>query len=245
MRDDQDAYGHLLRDCSDGEPVVEVVERDDGYVDTGDPARYFAPAESWPEHERAAIAEAGGRVLDVGCGAGRHALHLQERGLDVVAIDVSPGAVEVCRARGVRDARVLSITGVGPRLGRFDTVLMLGNNFGLLGDAGRAVRLLRVFGSLAGGGGRIVAESLDPYRTANPAHLAYHERNRQRGRMAGQLRIRVRHRSRSTPWFDYLFVSPSEMAALASSAGWELAALHDGDGPQYAAVLRPRGGAAG
>lgn len=186
---------------------------------------------AWPPWEREAIAAAAGRVLDVGCGAGRHALHLQARGLDVVAIDASPGAVEVWRARGVRDARVLSITAVGPRLGRFGTVLMLGNNFGLLGDARRAVRLLGTFGRLAGPDGCVVAESVDPYWTANPEHLAYHERNRQRGRMPGQLRIRVRHGAFATPWFDYLFVSPAEMSALARAAGWEIAQMHDGGGP--------------
>jgi hypothetical protein len=64
--------------------------------------------------------------------AGRGALELQARGHEVVAFDVSPGAVEVCRRRGVKDARVLGIDDVGPHLGTFDTVLLLGVNFGLL-----------------------------------------------------------------------------------------------------------------
>src|SRR5439155_545816 len=74
-----------------------------------------------------------GRVLDVGCGGGCVCLHLQERGQDVVGIDVSPGAIEVCRRRGVRDVRLLSIDDVDHSLGQFDTVVMLGNNIGLLG----------------------------------------------------------------------------------------------------------------
>src|SRR5262245_66440757 len=88
--------------------VAEIVEREDGFINasvTG-PAMYFAPFRRWPAHHRAAMRLVRGRVLDVGAGAGRVSLHLQERGHDVVAIDHSPGALEVCRRRGVVDARL-------------------------------------------------------------------------------------------------------------------------------------------
>ncbi|MDX6547394.1 MAG: hypothetical protein QOG33_944, partial [Gaiellales bacterium] len=147
-----------------------------------------------------------GRVLDVGCGAGRVALHLQNRGHEVVAID--PNAIEVARRRGVRDARVMAFTDVSSGLGWFDTAVMLGNNFGLFEDATRARHMLR---RLRGMAGRIVATSNDPSLTDDPDHLTYHEQNRRRGRKPGQLRIRVRHGTNKTPWFDYLIYSPLEM----------------------------------
>ena len=91
LTDRQDAFGHEIEDYYLGKGGVEVVERDDGYVSvSGGPALYFLGYDRWPEEEREAIAFATGRVLDVGCGAGRHALHLQARGLDVVGIDNSP-----------------------------------------------------------------------------------------------------------------------------------------------------------
>ena len=58
-----------------------------------------------------------GRLLDVGVGSGRVALHLQESGHEVLGIDISPLAVEVARRRGVEDARVLAFKDVGPKLG--------------------------------------------------------------------------------------------------------------------------------
>jgi SAM-dependent methyltransferase len=240
-----DAYGHLIRDYheSPGGTGLEIVERDDGFIMASGigPAAYFAPFRRWPKAERQAMRLVRGRVLDVGCGAGRAALHLQERGHEVVGIDTSPLAIEVARKRGAKDVRELSVTQVGPELGRFDAIVLFGNNFGLMGSGRRAPGLFRRFKSIANEGARIVAESANPYTTDNPDHLAYHERNRRRGRMPGQLRIRIvygHHRSR---WFDYLLASPEEMAELAAGTGWELTRVIDEGEHVYVGVLERRG----
>ncbi len=234
----QDAFGRALLDYLEGRDGSMAVERSDGQLDDSVGSRvYFEPYEEWRELDRWAAELARGRVLDVGCGAGRLTLHLQERGLDVVAIDNSPAAIEVCRRRGVRDARVLSIVDIGPELGTFDTVVFLGNNFGLFGSAAGTRRLLRRFHGLTTPAGRLVAQVVDPYRTDNPVHLAYHEANRRAGRMAGQIRLRVHHGGRRTPWFDYLFVSLAELRELVRDTGWEVADVRESDGPVYLAVL--------
>lgn len=128
MNDTQDAFGHALSDYLYGRGRgYEVIEREDGYVDiSGGRETYLADYPRWPAHQRLAIKYAKGRVLDVGCGAGRHALYLQRKGLDVLGIDVSPLAVSVCRRRGLKHARVISETQISAALGTFDTVLMLG-----------------------------------------------------------------------------------------------------------------------
>lgn len=211
----------------------EIVERDDGFITTS-MLVYFAPSRRWAAVERRALRFVRGRVLDVGVGAGRVALELQVRGRDVVGIDISPGAVHVARERGVRDVRLLAFEDVNESLGHFDTVVMYGNNFGLFGSPAKAQRLLRRIRPLAG---RIVAGSNDPYRTDDPAHLAYHERNRRRGRMSGQLRLRTRYRDLVGPWFQYLIVSPDEMTGLVDGTGWEIRRLVRDDGSYYVAVL--------
>ena len=216
----------------------EIVERDDGFIapSAGAPA-YFAPYRRWLPFQRRALRFVRGRVLDVGCGAGRVALRLQERGHDVVAIDVSPGAVDVCRQRGVRDVRVLAFEHVDKSLGELDSVVLFGNNFGLFGDEAKARRLLRRLHGLTSSRARIVAESNDPYRTDDPDHLAYQELNRSRGRMPGQVRIRVRYRRHATPWFDYLLVSPDEMRTLADGTGWHVGRVVADAGSLYVGVL--------
>jgi hypothetical protein len=138
----------------------------------------------------------------------------------------------------VRDARVLPFEQVDESLGRFDTVVMFGNNFGLFGSPSRARTLMRRLLRLTSDGARILGMSVDPYATDDPDHLAYHERNRSRGRMAGQLRLRVRHGPYCSPWFDYLIASRAEMASLAEAGGWRLTRTLDQPGSGlYVGVL--------
>jgi SAM-dependent methyltransferase len=234
----EDGYGEMLLAALDGRRATEIVERDDGFVDASvlGPGLYLAPFRRWPPHHRQAMRFVRGRVLDVGCGAGRVCLHLQQRGQDVVGIDVSPGAVEVCRRRGVRDVRLLSLDDVDESLGQFDTIVMLGNNLGLLGARAHARRVLRRLHELTSDRGRIVGESRDVHQTSDPVHLGYHERNRSRGRPDGLVRIRVRYRGATTPWFDYLMVSPDELRELLAGTGWRLARTIDSD-DTYIAVI--------
>lgn len=241
MRADQDAYGQEVYDFYQGEQVIEIVERDDGYIGiSGGPPAYFAPYEDWPAIQQEAIQLAQGRVLDVGCGPGRVGLYLQERGHAVVGIDNSPLAIKTARLRGVKDARVLSITQASRKaLGIFDTIVMFGNNFGLFGNPKRAKWLLRRFYGMTSTNGRILAESRNIYKTDNPEHLAFHERNRRLGRLPGQLRLRIRYKKIIGPWFEYLMVSPEEMAEIVAGTGWYIAQIMVAENEtDYTAVIQ-------
>lgn len=234
-----DAYGEMITAFYEGGEPVEIIERDDGYIAASrfGPKIYFAPLRNWFKNERAAIRFARGRVLDVGAGAGRVALHLQQRRQSVVAIDNSPGAVDVMRRRGVHDARAIAIEDLGPDLGTFDSVVMFGNNIGLLGGRAKGRRLLRRLHALTSERGRIIGSSTRVYDTDDPVHLAYHERNRSRGRMSGQIRLRVRFGLLASPWLEYLMLPPEELEELAKRTGWGIARVLDGDGPLYSVVL--------
>lgn len=239
LADDKDAFGHEMYEYYKTKEGNEIVERDDGFIDVSGPvAVYFSEYKDWPAAERRSMGYAKGRVMDIGCGAGRHSLHLQKRGLDILGIDNSPLAVKVCKLRGLKHVKLMSITQVSSRLGTFDTMLMMGNNFGLFGNPERAKWLLRRFWNMTSDDARIIAQSHDVYNTARKEHFDYHRLNRKRGRMAGQVTIRVRHLKCTGPWFDYLMVSKKEMEGILRGTGWRVERFLDLGGPGYVAIIK-------
>ena len=245
LKDHQDAFGHEFFDYFNTQggnrEIREIIERDDSYIEvSGGTDVYFQEYKDWPLHQRKAMRYARGRVLDIGCGAGRHSLYLQEKGLEVMGIDNSPLAVKVCKQRGLANTEVMSINQIGRQLGIFDTVIMMGNNFGLFGSFERARRLLEKLNTVTSKNGRIIAETIEVYQTDNPDHLSYHEFNRQRGRMGGQVRIRARYKKYTTPWFDYLMVSKKEMEEILEGTGWRVMKYIESNSPRYIAILEKK-----
>ena len=213
-----------------------LVERDDGFISCDPVGAYFS---GWSDLEAAGADRIGHRVLDIGAGAGRHTIELQDRGHEVLALDTSPGALEVCRSRGVESVFVGTAADLAAtRPEPFDTLLLFGHNLGLLGSPDAAEEFLTALKALCRHGGVVVGTGRDPSRTEDPLHLAYHERNIAAGRMPGQLHLRLRWRNTATEWFDLLLASPRDLEDLIRPHGWSIAdrAL---DGPSYLAVLRP------
>ena len=80
----------------------EIIERDDGYITAMSLKFYFSEYEDWPLVEKKALTFVKGRVLDIGCGVGRHILYLQRKNFKVLGIDNSPLSIKVCKLRGVK-----------------------------------------------------------------------------------------------------------------------------------------------
>jgi SAM-dependent methyltransferase len=240
MKTSQDAYGKtLLAQYKHQTATAEIIERDDDYIDTGsDAGLYFTEYDEWSPLERRAIEFAKGRILDIGCGAGRHALYLQEKGFDVTGIDNSPGAIKVCKLRGLKKAFVRPIGEVDkfPK-NRFDTIQMFGNNFGLFGSFETARLILKKFARITAPDAQIIAQTRNPYITGEPEHLAYLRLNKRRGRMGGQIRIRARFGKTIGEWFDYLFVSPEEMQNILKDTDWQIKEFIEPEAASYFAII--------
>ena len=240
MKAGKDAFGYAFFDHLKGIKSNIIVEREDGYIDAGSVAAYFTPFKDWSKDLRKAMRYVKGKVLDIGCGAGRHALYLQNKGFDVLGIDVSPLALRVCRQRGLKRAAIMPITKVSSRLGIFRTILMLGNNFGLFANKRRARWLLTRMYRMTTDHARIIAQSRNPYKTEDPHHRRYQKYNRQRGRMAGQIRLRVRYKTYAEPWYDYLLVSPREMVDILKDSHWKVEKFIEPHAYIYTAIIRKK-----
>jgi SAM-dependent methyltransferase len=243
MKAEKDGYGkQLLAQYYGQTPTAEIIERDDNYIGTGSNAGlYFTEYDEWHELERQAIAKARGKILDIGCGAGRHALYLQEKGFDVTGIDNSPGAIKVCKLRGLKKALVRPVGEIEkfPE-NRFDTILMLGNNFGLFGSAENAPIILEKMSRITKKDAQIIAGTRNPYKTELKEHLEYLRFNKKRGRMAGQIRMRIRYGKIVGDWFDYLFVSPDEMEKILEKTDWRVKEFFNSEQVNYFAVIEKK-----
>lgn len=238
MKPEEDAYGQQIWAHYNGRVSFEIVERDDGYFSISSGVKtYFSSYDTWSPEEKKALEYVHGQVVDIGCGAGRHSLYLQEKGFDVLGIDNSPLAIKVCNLRGVKNAEVMSIDELSSNVGSFDTILMMGANFGLFGSFKKAKKLLKEFHIITSKQALIIAHNRDPYKTKNPEHFEYHEFNKKRGRMSGQTRIRIRFGKYVSPWFDYLFVSPEELEEILEGTGWKVKEFIGSENPTYYTII--------
>jgi SAM-dependent methyltransferase len=215
-----DAWGRALLDQLDQRDVAQpLLELDSGdVVPAMHPDWFFRPFEAWdwwePELLSAVIE---GPVLDLGCGAGRVALHLQQLGFAVTAVDNSPGAVEVCRRRGVVDVRLGDLNDP-PDDHRWGAVLLLCGNLGLGGSWECNRTLLRRLSDLAAPNAVLVGDSVN-------------------FRGEGDLRLRIRYGGAVTPWWRQRNVKATEVPALVDGTGWRVERQFE-DGDDHAVILR-------
>jgi len=235
-----DAFGQEVWDHFKGERHFEIVERDDGFIDAGSFGGlvYFAKFDDWENIDKEAIKYAKGKTLDIGCGAGRHALYLQNKKFDVTGIDNSPLAIKVCKERGLEKAFVLPIVEVETLLPeKFDSILLLGHNFGLFGSFQEARSLLAKIGNVTNPGAIIISTTRDPYQSTEAVHEEYQQKNLAEGRMGGQLRLRIRHKKLIGSWFNYLFVSKEELKHIVEGSGWKVKEFIGNEEPEYGVIL--------
>lgn len=221
MTDSYRLFGQAMLEHLRGSSGRLTFVRDDGYRDPSDVRPYFAPFSQWSLSERRAVRQAKGHVLDIGCGAGRVALYLQRRGFDVTAIDISPEAVESARLRGVRNAIAMDARRLSFPDGRFDTIVMFGNNLGICGDLGATRRLFLKAHRMVRRGGHLLASSGVP-AVWEKAHASYIKENVRRGRSPGLMRLKIVYRGRHGSWFSVLFLGTDDLLRLCATTGWDV-----------------------
>jgi SAM-dependent methyltransferase len=235
----KDVFGKAIRDTFEGKRVAMVIRRDDGYVDDADTGRYFTTFSEFPEIEKEAMSLTRGLVLDVGCGAGRHALHLQSEGKTIVGIDISPLTIQVAHKRGLRAAVLCAAPSIPFNNQSFDTAILMFNNFGICGGYEETTALLVELNRLLRTGGIILASSLHATQTDKVEHLRYHEANRKRGLSPGLVTIRMEYDGEVGDWFKLLFASPDEMKSLSEKAGLKLVrTIKQADEATYIGVIK-------
>ena len=238
LKDSEDAYGHEIFDYFSFKRGYEIIERDDGYFyPSTDSSKYFLMYNQWPSIHKEAMKYVEGRVLDIGCGAGKFSLYLQENGHEVISTDPSPIAIKVCKLIGLKNIHNLEIHDIDSKLGIFDTILLLGDNFGFVENSNNIKKFLKIYHSMTSEKGRLIIESRDPYKTSEPEHLDYHETNRKKNRMSGQEKICFHYKKFVSPWYDHLLLAPKEFEKFLENTSWQTNIIITGDNDNYIIII--------
>lgn len=197
-------------------------------------AHLFRTFNQMPRLEQKALSMAKGRVLDIGAGAGCHALVLQERGLEVKAIDISLLSCEVMKERGVKDAECVNL--FNPQLqGKYDTLLLLMNGTGIAGKLNRLSMLLNRLKELLAEGGQILIDSSDlKYIYENEDGSMDIDLN---APYYGEVDYQMQYKNIKGEPFDWLYTDPMLLASISKQCALNCEIVEEGENYDFLARL--------
>jgi SAM-dependent methyltransferase len=233
-----DPHGAAMLDFLDGryDGSFSYV-RDDDLATPFDIATRFAGYAAFTAAERDACGWAAGRVLDVGCGSGKHVLGLRGLGLDCTGIDVSPVVAYVWRRQRLTGMVLMDAFRLAFADRAFDTVTLFANGLSMGGSMDGVRHLLTSLARVTGPRGRAVVTNVSASASTRQADRRYHAANIAAGRLPGQLVLHCRYRGVDGPSFPWLFLAPEELAEAVVGLPWRLEEVRQHAGGTYCALL--------
>ena len=231
----KDLLGKAIFDYQTGNnPQPLYTETNISESDEMDIAYMFRAHSQMPEIEKKALKMAYGSVLDVGCGAGSHALYLQEKGCDVRAVDVSEHAVKTCRLRGVKNVEQQNVLAIKGQ--KFDTILLLMNGTGIFGRLKNVAGYLAHLKKLLKPNGQILIDSSD---------LIYmFDEDEDGGKWVpmqgdyyGELTFYLSYKNEKEEPFPWLYLDYNTLQNACTAAGLECELIIEGDHYDYLARI--------
>jgi SAM-dependent methyltransferase len=198
-------------------------------------AYLFRSFAEMPQLEQKALQLAIGKVLDVGCGAGSHALYLQEKGFDVTAIDISANAIKACELRGMKKAKVQDIMQLEGD--QYDTILLLMNGAGMCGRLKNLPNFLQKLKSLLTDTGQILVDSSDIIYMFDededggkwiPTDVDYY----------GEVVFDITYKGEKENSFDWMYIDYNTLQNAAFANGLRCELIEEGEHYDYLAQIK-------
>jgi SAM-dependent methyltransferase len=230
----KDLFGKAILDYqTNNSPEDLITETNISEADEMDVAYLFRDFKGMPKLEQKALQLAKGKVLDVGCGAGSHALYLQDKGLEVLAIDISENAIKACQLRGIKQTKVIDVLAIENK--KFDTILLLMNGTGVFKTLKDCTQYLQKLKSLLNENGQILIDSSDIIYMYDedddgsylvPANQYY-----------GELEFTVTYKNEVEEPFPWLYMDYNTLQNAANANGLQCELILEGKHFDYLARL--------
>ena len=230
----KDLFGKAILDFqTNNSPEDIVTETNISEADDMEVAYLFRSFEQMPKLEQEALQLSKGKILDIGCGAGSHSLHLQENNFDVTAIDISENAIKACQLRGLKNAKVQNLLDIEDE--KFDTILLLMNGTGIFGTLNETSKYLQKLKSLLNPNGQILIDSSDIIYMFDedddgsylvPANQYY-----------GELTFTISYKNETETAFPWLYLDYNTLQNVAHANGFNCELVIEGKHFDYLAKL--------
>jgi len=229
-----DIFGIAINDYFEGNHSEDITVKAPDFDDDSIPIAYlFRDYTAMPLVEQQALQLVRGNVLDVGCGAGSHSLYLQQQKLNVTAIDISEGAIAVCKKRGVTNAQTQNIYEL--KHGKYDTILLLMNGCGIIGKLDNFAKFLKQLKRLVHKDGQVLLDS------SNIAYLFEEEDGSfwmdTSKAYYGEMNYQLQYKNLSSDWFDWLYIDFENLKKTCTTLGWNCELIQEGTHYDYLARL--------
>tara|TARA_R110001606_G_scaffold73_5_gene263 strand:+ start:197 stop:910 length:714 start_codon:yes stop_codon:yes gene_type:complete len=231
----EDILGTALLDYQKGNYSEDIITYSSLNEEDVLPLPYmFREFKDMPEIEQKALSLCSGKVLDVGCGAGSHALYLQNMGISVTGLDASKGAIEVSKLRGLKNAIYGNLEDYQGQ--QYDTILILMNGVGLAGTLNGLEQFFTKLKSLLKDNGQILLDSSDIiYMFENdedggywiPDNVNYY----------GEVSFSMEYKKQKSQSFPWLYVDYNTLQRAASYNNLTCELVMEGEHYDYLARL--------
>jgi len=224
-----DVYGKAILDYYNGQKVKLLTFSSIAGKDELQMKHLFRSFEEMPELEQMALDHSKGKILDLGCGAGSHSLFLEQKNLEVKAIDISSGAIDVCKLRGVKNAVHQDFWSLKNE--KYDTIIALMNGVGICGTLDHLPKFLTHLRSLLHDKGQVLIDSSD---------LIYMFKDEQ-GQIDiplsesyyGEVKFYLKYGNEKSNTFDWLYIDYMRLKKYAFEAGFTCEILCEGEHYDY------------
>jgi hypothetical protein len=200
------------------------------------PAYLFRNYKRMPEIERFALDKCEGSTIDVGACAGSHALYLQEKGINVKAVDISDLCCQTMEKRGVKNVECVDFFEMNPANQKYDTILMLMNGIGIAGDLLGLKRFFAKAKELLAPNGKILFDSSD-------IDYVFYEKDGSKwinlnSEYYGEVSYTVSYKKTTGQQFKWLFIDTETIERIARENGFKFKILKEGKHYDYLGELR-------
>lgn len=190
---------------------------------------FFRDEEDFPALELRALETAHGKILDIGAGAGSHAIALYEQGKEVHVLDHSLYCTQIMRSRGLSKILCQSIWKAVPE--KYDTLLLLMNGIGIVGTLEGLRKFLLQAHDWINPGGQILFDSSD-------LSYLYEDIKVQQYPYKGEIQYQYEYQGKKGEWFSWLYIDTQNMRKIARECGWKMEILEEDHNDQYLAYLK-------